>query len=116
MREIKFRAWDKKDKEIITPKVLCNLDGIMQQDDGRTVLMQYTGLQDKKGVEIYEGDVGELNGLRYQCCYSYRHAWFYWNQLGDINTPYSGGISGHDMRKVEVIGNIYENSELLEKK
>ena len=66
MKEKKFRLWDKKNKRIIYEDVsVCiNLDGEVSEHhhDYRFELMQWSGLQDSKGVDIYEGDVVYLAG------------------------------------------------------
>ena len=110
MREIKFRVWVKNKEYMKTTKAAVNtiisyfiLDSSEKED---YVLMQYTGLKDKNGKEIYEGDIVKTkfgNGkvfMRLGC-------WFIENQKE------LGYYSNYEL---EVIGNIYENPELLEVK
>lgn len=134
MREIKFRVWDKE-------------EDVMYQNDSFTVevigkfisvyvkvkpyirelmdyeLMQYTGIKDKNGKEIYEGDIfkdceGEIklviwkdNGFKAKYTFKRRYQGEEWleNSITDLGDTQSRRWG------VEVIGNIYENEDLLEK-
>jgi len=138
MRKIKFRAWDKKERKMLYN---CNCDkwedafgcgstllqidfdgnilGYIDDDGGkgglwehlvdiknRFELMQYTGLHDKNGKKIYEGDI---------IAFSNRTIWkvIMWDDTEcGWNAP-ANLISGGRGNPWGVIGNIYENGDLL---
>ena len=119
MREYKFRAWDKKHKELIYIDDLYWFEEEMVHTfaDDDYEFMQYTGLHDKNGKEIYEDDIlGGTWGDGYidycEKCKSFEY-FFVWNEC----TACSGDIMWvevvEDDGKLEVIGNIYENRDLL---
>jgi hypothetical protein len=114
-REIKFRAWDEHTKNMITPALeFDNSDRPMQITfhviDVKLVWMQFTGLKDKNGKEIYEGDV-------LLTTYNTKYFVVEWHLSRWWGTPIKGLHSGRgkDIHfiKSEIIGNIYENPELL---
>jgi len=132
-REIKFRAWDKDSKLMLykefydhnwytTPKNDedgCHTYSSMQYSDQyHKELMQYTGLKDKNGVEIYEGDILQNGDAIHSITFS--EAAFWWgdaplNIIKRIDRGvYKWGRDIENMEFHEVIGNIYENAELLE--
>ena len=147
-REIKFRAWDKQSRSMVNWKLLMSmLDGgeiatTLPNDkyvkdkmipsesvhvfcyrgnffnEAKFILMQFTGLKDKNGKEIYEGDVikfsrywsdhfevttGSVFFFEDEAVYLYTHG------PKVIEFPTLGEIS----KEVEIIGNIYENPELV---
>lgn len=128
MRELKFRAWHKNKK--IMKEVLsligdgnffvkCNVNaeqwwnGCDKESD--FVLMQCTGLKDKNKKMIYEGDIVIVDGgfmeSDYKTTVVYLDGAFY--PLVYVKESYNC-IDDYYPEKFEVIGNIYENSELLE--
>jgi hypothetical protein len=111
MREIKFRAWDTCEKIMIPWQNDLDLNEILRHS--RFCPMQYTGLKDINGREIYEGDIIQIYKARYEIKY--------WGDKGfpmfDIDAWATNGLAWalSDLNlKVEVIGNVYENPELLE--
>lgn len=122
MREIKFRAWDTTRKLFIyVPDIKDLLFGYGNNYDytnGDDVeILQYTGLKDKKGVEIYEGDIlfEEEKSIRSQMP-PRRHSIVVFKSNGWKRDAYNGSMNVFPdlaVRGLEVIGNIYENPELL---
>lgn len=132
MRAIKFRAWDTQAEEILYGvehtydgyKVSMPSFGALLDCPDFYIVMQYTGLKDKNGKEIYEGDILELranpfNRKRdlFQVVFKdggFRDEWN--NYIGQYLPPDIRNKQGGRVRlneACEVVGNIYENKELL---
>ena len=117
MREIKFRAWDKMLKRWCKPQLTMRIDGNM---DGMNdyVLMQYTGLKDKEGKEIYEGDIVMYDlGIdnekpeKYKIIFDSKQCAYFLFPLEDGARLRHFTYSAKN--DCEVIGNIYEHPHLL---
>ena len=106
-REIKFRVWDEKYNQWDTSPLTINpAESVVKQ--GR-VIQQFTGLKDKNGKEIYEGDI--ITGM-----HDYGPAGF--NEAkATITFHVEEGyqLDYWNLKTVEVIGNIFENPELCAK-
>lgn len=146
MRELKFRAWDHVDKIMFTPetgnnnecfftglksgKLVCLPNEYADATYSYYELMQFTGLKDKEGNEIYEGDILKrtVHLVMYgtdldkhideylKVEYREEYAGFY---IGEISLlDYVGTTTDVDTRcsctESEVVGNVYEDKELLE--
>ena len=124
MRDIKFRCWDTENKQMLKVQELDFEDTFYggrlsirtdQYNDyfdiEDMILMQYTGLKDKNGKEIYEGDIVYImpedeRGIIRWDNETARYVVIYDNIISDFDNWY-----GKDL---EVIGNEFDNPELLE--
>ena len=133
----KFRAWDKEGNRMILPKYLYSIDLLKEQVTERTKcnytfslhsipldkveLMQSTGLKDKNGKEVFEGDI-LTDGHTLGVLRNHQTLGFYMvDEKGKENfLSDTVDIEGFEEAKefmknsIEIIGNIYENPELLE--
>lgn len=119
-RKIKFRAWDKINKEMFIPTSLALLEPCLsvfgaknniRRDLKDVILQQYTGLKDRKGIEIYEGDEVKCFGKVYKVVFGNKiHIGFWLIQIC-VGFRESVSLTNHS-QEYEIIGNIYENKEL----
>ncbi|MFE4203798.1 YopX family protein [Aneurinibacillus aneurinilyticus] len=129
MREIKFRAWDKTTNKMGEVEELISLvtkeykTSVLYCDDESGtgyecsydfVLMQYTGLKDRNGREIYEGDIlanKKAFNRSFKVIWNPDGAWFV-HDGDDWPCYYLRQVN----KSTEVIGNVFEHPELLEVK
>jgi len=137
MREIKFRAWDNENKKWIEDKFYVDKNGQVYLLEDACVpgdsehlsdfsvdveLVQFTGLWDKNGKEIFEGDIIRRGIYTSLDCGCITDASIEIEQVESLSDffeckGYNEGELAHDYgpKYLEVIGNIFENPELLER-
>lgn len=130
MREIKFRAWDEANKKMFEDVQfiksgdegndwICFTEKLKHKTEGNKIifdnpyfsqqvnLMQYTGLKDKNGKEVYEGDIITYGVSNYVVIF---HKGCFCIKLQDKDYHIFNNLT------IEIIGNIHENPELLKNK
>jgi len=126
MREVRFRAWLPNTKEMFygfdmdsghgdgyltsDPEYVRETVTIDSFKHPNITWLQYTGKKDKNGKGIYEGDVLESNGYRSEAVWSSDEGMFYISKSGTSIDRLGESLSYGDW---VVVGNIYENPELL---
>lgn len=120
MRDIKFRAWDKKKNDWFDDddgELYIELNGninfgwngeVMDDYTDRIILMQYTGNKDNQGKEIYEGDI-----LQSEHYFKYKVVFKgdCWRCESLKNSRFKNRFIGNDLK---VIGNIWEDGDLID--
>lgn len=140
MRKIEFRAWEKENKILLPVSSLnmsANTISVYNPNDdtpydyilnySETILMQYTGLKDRRGVDIYEGDVvrsnrtyprdseaaKKFNGYVGQVYYDIELGSWWITTTAEPCADHEHTCQAATVDAFEVIGNIWENPELL---
>ena len=125
MREIKFRAWLKEERKMVNVETLfiginrlcfgnSKTEDLFFRDFEEVELMQYTGLKDKNGKEIYEGDILFFRDENMKYIVVWQDTAFIIKSI-EIR-KYSEKMCWLDDTEIccEIVENIYENKKLLE--
>jgi len=129
MREIKFRAWIKKEKKMLKHEEILYDGPLQYPKESGLILMQYTGLKDKNGKEIYEGDIVTIIfdknwSEKYPDTQDvgeviFDNGTFCARKGKEKIRAWKDGVhdwhSLENVEELEVIGNIYENPKMVEK-
>lgn len=117
MNEIKYRIYGKENRIMYNWEEILNFDSLKdtlknggKEDQYYSPLLRYTGLKDKNGTEIYEGDIVKISGHPFDVDGNYEVGY---NEYMELSC---GSYYMFRMKNwAEVIGNIYESPGLLEK-
>src|SRR5689334_10237792 len=137
MREIRFRVWNEAAKEMIILDlfqancyeqdfILRNREANERESwiddnacDIKWPIMQFTGMKDKNGNDLYDGDLVKDGSVEYQYIYGvYWHPQFQWSLKIMENNQFVGTLKDPEYTvpeemKLELLGNIYQNKDLL---
>jgi uncharacterized phage protein (TIGR01671 family) len=116
IRELKFRGWDEDYNKMVYEHSDTNFSFISSADIIKkyNLVMQYTGLKDKKGIDIFEGDILKTKSGQIGICEFSIFA--HNNSSGFVVRPKNDDVGVYfnpDICNFEIIGNIYENKDLL---
>jgi len=112
-REIKFRAWNKGTKDMISWEQDVKKTFQSRLELPECILMQFTGLKDKNGKEIFEGDIiKNVLGDVYCVEFITFNSGFYYCKI-NLKIPNISQLHETASKGMEVIGNKFENPELL---
>ena len=115
----RFRAWDKLRKRIsVVDRIYFDTEGVQLRDDGglywrhfrEVILMQSTGILDKNSQKIFEGDVVSIDTDEFDLLFVKYESGIYWLMDDEECVEH---LSDY-YKYVSIVGNIYENPELLE--
>jgi hypothetical protein len=108
MRTFKFRVWDNVDY-MSSPFSFSDIQESNIQFTKGCIVMQYTGLKDKNGVDIYEGDLLDENGYLFEVIWDKQWAKFklQWRTKAIQFPEWNRGV------QMSIIGNIYQNQDLI---
>ena len=129
MKELKFRIWD-KERETFLNNVFIGSDGTLYQFSKDTIfgtaityldsenkkILQYTGLHDKNGKEIFEGDIIKIKDETYRITWNGCFSSFDMTNIDKAKQYKDLYILNRDYQQSEIVGNIYRNRKLLENK
>lgn len=111
MRKIKFRAWDKNEKEMLDVECLKNqawnvMGNMMSINNSEWEFMQWTGLKDKNNKDLYENDIVKYKDTNWVIKWNESEAMF-WLRASRCRAEYI------DPMDQEIVGNIYQDPNLI---